>query len=317
MDISTQSFDEGKYIWYTPSDQSYVFLKGRVKKIDRMYQTAIIVPVDENMKDDRNAKEVNLPLANLQSASTGFHYSYLLSNLKIVNNPELMNYFRWVISTGVQYCYLNRSLFFINTTNKVINRINVPLCNNIIHEDYLDIMEKDPHMSVFLSKILFSMQSEGTSKLLFLLGKKNSAKSVHFNFTLEYLETMFLSGSPEIKARLKSFMTIIKALTNCVNNDGHMESFSFAIYKFFFDSSMNLVGFTYRLIALYITFLTSEKQISRQPLLFYLTKAYFDSQNVNYPHLDALYRQNLVIGKESKVRFKEFEKDVFEAFKVN
>ena len=285
--------------------------------MDRMYQTAVITPTDNDNNVNHNTKEINIPLEKLNTASREFQYTYLLSNLRIVNNPELINYFRWVVSTGVQYCYMNRSLFFINTEDKIINRMDVPLCKNIIANDSLDIMEKDPHLSVFLSKILFTIHNEGTSKMLFVLGKKHSAKSIHFNFAFEYLESVFLSQNPELKMKMRAFLTLTQALTNCINSDGHMESFAFAIYKFFFDSSMNMIGFNYRLISLYITFLAYEKQIRRLPLIFYLTKRYYDSKNISYPHLDALYKKDQFLGKETEEIFKRYEHEVFAAFKVS
>lgn len=315
MDVSTQSFDEGKFVWYTIKDKPFVFLKGRVKKVDRMYQTVVITP-DNKDKKEEVAQEISLPVANLQPASTEFQYTYLLSNLRLVNNPELIHYFRWVVSTGVQYSYMNRSLFFLNTDNNVSNRIDIALCNNIIEEDSFDVMEKDPHMAAFLSKILYSIKSEKSSKMLFLLGKKHSAKSVHFGFTLEYLEKVALIDKTTLKNKLKAFMTIIRAFTNNVNRDGHQESFAFAIYKFFFDNSMKMVGYNYKLISLFITFMAYEKQISMLPSIFYLTKPYFDSKKISYPHLDTLYKQDPLIGSDGKAKFSQFESDLFEAFKV-
>ena len=309
--ITASHFDENDKVWLVNPEEPDNFLKARIKKVDRLYNTAIVSFEDEVKRD-----ETKVDLSQLLPATEADTYTPLLSSLRVVNNPELLNYFSWMKKNDLHYTSMNQTLFFLNTGKHIQNEIDIEKCKSIIQKDSLDIMEKEPKLSHFLSKLIFNMRNENKNKILFFLGKKGSAKSVHFNFTVDYMEKMFLSKNTALKTKMRCFLSLIKALTNNINHQGVFESFSFGTYKFFFNEKSELENFNYNIINLYITFIGLEKHMSGLPLITYFTKRYFEEKGKTYPHLDEIYEKDLKTNELANIKFKEHYDKVFEAFKV-
>lgn len=124
---------------------------------------------------------------------------------------------------------------------------------------------------------------------LYLIGPRNSAKTVHFRFLWDNLKTHFLDQNLLAQQKIENAITIFQGLVHKITEEGKKESFSFVTYDFCFNEDFKLEFLQFEQVALFSTFITESKSIIGMPLIFWAAKTYFDEKHYDLTHLNKFF----------------------------
>ena len=300
---------EGNIIWYNPDPSIHPYKKAKIKKIDRISNTLNL----EILENSENLQKIEI--SKIEEASIKPVRNFLVSNLEIINGPELIEYMRWILNKNERYFNLNKALFFINNNKKIKNFFEIEKCKKILENGKIDNYSNAPDFEMFISENLHFLKFFNNNQYLFFLGQKNSAKTVHFKFFLDFIEKLFFEKNEKLKKKIRAILLIFFSVINFLDKNGKNENFSFNTYKFIFDKNFQFAGIKLKLISLYATFITEKKNIYDLPIIMFLTKKYYSKKNQNLNHLKEIF-DNKKIEKSTFDIFEKYSKDIFSAFEI-
>lgn len=313
-----QFIREGAQVWFPSEEDSLKYLKGRIMKIDRLNNTVVIKP--DLVKDlpPVGQKQIVVTMENLEECADSATYSYFLTSMNVVSKPEILNYTNWLLDKNVQYFYMEKSIYYLKRGRPTItDEINVAKYLDSIANFNYDVFKSEADFYTFATSVISAIKKERRNKSLLLLGQKASGKSAHSAFLVKYMYMLFLEKTKGLAQRFKAAWTIIKIITSTLAPNGYEDSFVFSQLKFLFDDYMNLAAINYRLVSLYTTFVPTELNIEKLPILFYLTKFFLEENKLPTDHLEKIYNvEKLDMIKNAFEIYHKMYIDFLEALKV-
>ena len=309
--IETSTFlTENNIVWYNPDPKTSPYQKAKITKIHRINNTLTLKILSKNEILEK------IEISKIEEAAIKPARNYLVSNLEIINCPELIEYMKWILEKKERYFCLNKALFFINNNLKVKNFFDVEKNLEILENGRIQDFSEAPDFEMFISENLHFLKFFGEMRYLFFLGQKNSAKTVHFKFFIDYVERMFFEKNKDMKKKIRAVLLVFFAIVNFLDDNGKNENFSFCTYKFVFDEDFKFAGISLKLISLYSTFITERKNIYGLPIIMYMTKKYYKNKNQKLDHLKEIFELPENIDNSVIDILENYSKKIFEAFEI-
>jgi hypothetical protein len=281
---------EGAVVWFASQDAKRQYQKGRIYKIDKLNNTVTIRESLETSSPQLTQKPLVVPMEYLEECADESTFSFFSTTMNLVNKPEILNYIYWVFKNESQYFYMDHSIFFLKHhkqsspppiyPEKYLDSINT--FNN-------DVFKSQANFYDFLVSAFISMKKDQKNKTIFLIGQNASGKSLHAQYFSNFIQEMFLKRNKIFAEKVKAAWSIIRIVTSSLAPDGHEDSFAFAQLRYLFDEHLNLTSVNFRLISCFITFITSEKNVEKMPILFYLTKFFMEENKMPTDHFSIIF----------------------------
>jgi hypothetical protein len=313
-----QFIREGAQVWFPSEEDSLKYFKGRIIKIDRLNNTVVVKHDTAKDLPSLSQKQVVATMENLEECADAATYSYFLTSMNVVSKPEILNYINWLLDNNAQYFYIERSIYYLKKARPSINEeISAQKYLDSIANFNYDVFKSEASFFTFATSVISAIKKERKNKSLFLLGQKASGKSAHSAFFTKFMYVLFLEKTKALGTKFKAAWTVIKLITRTLAPNGFEDSFAFSQLKFLFDDYMNLAAINFRLISLYTTFIPTELNIEKLPILFYLTKFFLEENKLSTDHLEKIFNLEKIDAiKNGFEIYHRMYADLLESFKV-